>query len=250
MGDIGNPGNKRNLAKVADPRDEWFWDKRIVDSYESWYEGKGRRADRLEKNVLSSLLEHAGGTGSLLEVGCGTTHFTRFFESLGLRCVGFDLSPLMLKVAKKLWDGSLARGDSVHLPFIDNSFDIVAFVTCLEFMPRPVQVLEEAFRVGRRAIMIGLMNQYGVSTIRRTVQVWFGKNPFYKHAHFYSLGEIRKLLRNAGGGNVTIEWKATVLPKPFGDRVTSLPIGDFLGVLVILNKRVIEKGVIEEYATA
>ncbi len=238
------------MAKVTNPKDEWFWDKGIVDSYESWYVGKGRRADRLEKKVLSELLGHIGGTGTLLEVGCGTTHFTRFFESLGLRCVGFDLSPLMINVARKLWDGPLVRGDSVHLPFVDNSFDMVAFVTCLEFMPRPVQVLEEAFRIGRRGIIIGLMNRYGVSTIRRTVQVWFGKNPFYKHAHFYSLGEIRKLLRNAANRNVMMEWKATVLPRWLGDRVTRLPLGDFLGVLVVPGKGAVSKDRIEEYATA
>lgn len=224
------------MAKVVNPKEEWFWDEEIVDSYESWYEGKGRRADRLEKAVLSLLMRDFGPVESLVEVGCGTTHFTRYFESLGLECKGYDLSPKMLNVAHKLWDGELIRGDSAHLPFRDNSFDLVAYVTCLEFMPRPLQVLKEGARVARRGLVVGLMNRYGVSTIRRKIQVRFGKNPFYKHAHFFSLKEIRSLLREAVGREPNMDWRATILPRLLGDRITKVPIGDFLGIAVKLNK--------------
>lgn len=224
------------MAKVVNPKEEWFWDQRIVGSYESWYQGKGRRADRLEKKVLALLLKSFDGIESLVEVGCGTTHFTRYFESLGLRCTGYDLSPLMINAARRLWGGQLVRGDSAHLPFTDNSFDIVAFITCLEFMPKPLEVLREGARVGRMGIIIGLMNRYGVSTVRRTIQVWLGKNPFYRHAHFYSLGEIRSFLKRATAREHEIDWRATLLPRPFGDRITKIPLGDFLGVAVTLNK--------------
>lgn len=224
------------MAKVVNPKEEWFWDEKIVQSYESWYEGKGKRADRLEKEVLAFLLKQFGQVGSLVEVGCGTTHFTRYFESLGLVCTGYDLSPFMLKVAVRLWPGDLIRGDSARLPFRDNSFDIVAFITCLEFMPRPIDVLREAARVGKRGLIVGLMNRYGVSTIRRTVQVWFGKNPFYKHAHFYSLSEVKSLLKQAIGEDWELDWRATLQPRLLGDRIKKIPVGDFLGVAVRLNK--------------
>ncbi len=225
------------MSKVVDPKEEWFWNEKIVGSYESWYEGKGKRADRLEKGVLAFLLQNFNQAESLLEVGCGTSHFTRYFESLGLKCTGYDLSPKMLDIARKLWQGDLTRGDSARLPFRDSSFDLIAFITCLEFMPRPLEVLKEASRVARQGIIIGLMNRYGISTIRRTVQVWFGKNPFYKHAHFYSLGEIKSLLKKVIDDDLQIVWKATVLPKPFGDRVTRIPLGDFLAMAIRLNKK-------------
>lgn len=155
---------------------------------------------------------------------------------MGLECTGYDLSPVMLKVARNMWDGDLMRGDSARLPFTDNSFDLAAFITCLEFMPKPLEVLKEAARVARQGIVVGLMNRYGVSTIRRTVQVWFGRNPFYKHAHFYSLGEIKSLLRKAVSRELEVDWRITVLPKLFGDRITKIPFGDFLGIAVKLNK--------------
>ena len=34
-----------------------FWDPDLVEGYEAWYEGPGRRADRLEKALLQRLLE-------------------------------------------------------------------------------------------------------------------------------------------------------------------------------------------------
>jgi ubiquinone/menaquinone biosynthesis C-methylase UbiE len=227
------------LSKVVNPREEWFWDEKIVGSYESWYDGKGQRADRLEKKVLSLLLQDFQRPESLIEVGCGTTHFTRYFEKQGLRCTGFDLSPVMLGVARKLWDGDLIRGDSTLLPFATNSFDVAAFVTCLEFMPRPAEVLREAVRITRQGLIIGLMNRYGISTIRRTVQVWFGKNPFYRHAHFYSLGEIKGMLEKAAPPGSKVNWKITVLPRLFKDHIGStVPFGDFLGVSVRISKHI------------
>jgi ubiquinone/menaquinone biosynthesis C-methylase UbiE len=225
------------MSNVVNPKEEWFWDEKIVGSYESWYEGKGKRADQLEKKLLSLLLGDFDRPVSLIEIGCGTTHFTRYFEKLGLQCTGYDLSPIMLGVARKLWPGDLIRGDSAILPFPDKSFDVVAFITCLEFMPRPVEVLREAVRIARQGILMGLMNRYGVSTIRRTVQVWLGKNPFYRHAHFYSLGEIRSILRKVAPLETHIDWKVTLLPRFFGDRInTKIPFGDFLGMSTKIGK--------------
>ncbi len=230
------------MSHVVDPKEEWFWDEKIVGSYESWYEGKGKRADRLEKKVLSLLLKDFDRAESLIEIGCGTTHFTRYFEKLGLQCTGYDLSPIMLGVARKLWAGELIRGDSAILPFAKNSFDLAAFITCLEFMPKPTEVLREAMRISRQGMIIGLMNRYGVSVIRRTVQVWLGKNPFYRHAHFYSLGEIRGIVKRAAPLDTRINWKVTVLPRPLGDLVTArIPFGDFLGVSVRIKKPELEE---------
>ncbi len=230
------------MSSVVNPKEEWFWDEKIVGSYESWYEGKGKRADRLEKKVLTLLLKDFEKPKSLIEIGCGTTHFTRYFEKLGLQCTGYDLSPIMLGVARKLWTGELVRGDSALLPFTDNSFDLAMFVTCLEFMPRPREVLREAVRIARKGIIMGLMNRYGVSTIRRTVQVWFGKNPFYRHAHFYSLGEVRSILKKAAPLDARINWKVTVLPRLFRDTIsTKIPFGDFLGLSVRITKSELRK---------
>jgi len=76
--------------------------------YEAWYDGTGRRAHRLEKALLKRLLACFPQAGTLLEVGCGTGHFTRWFDERGLQAAGLDLSQPMLPrpfawTARRVW---------------------------------------------------------------------------------------------------------------------------------------------------
>ena len=219
-------------------KDAWYFQEEIVKTYESWYEGKYKRADMLEKALLHKLLNKLSNSHSLLEVGCGTAHFTRWFEQLGLECYGLDLSNLMLKRAKNLWsNGSLTLGESTHLPYKDDSFDVVTFVACIEYMPNPIKVLSEASRVARKGIIIGLMNKWSLPTIRRMIQVKMKRNPYYKNARFYSILGIKRKLKDAlGKAHKVPYWSTTAFPKILGETESNLiPFGAFLGVAVTLQ---------------
>jgi len=227
-----------SLRRLKMKKDAWYFKEDIVKTYESWYTGKYKRADRLEKTLLKKLLTTLPEAKSLLEVGCGTAHFTRWFESLGLECSGLDLSHLMLEEAKKLWTNkSLLRSESAHLPFKDGSFDVVAFIACMEYMPDPVKVLTEACRVARKGIIIGLMNKWSLPTIRRIIQVKMNRNPFYKDARFYSVLDMKRILKTALGDRYAIsKWSTTVFPRILGDEESShFPFGAFLGIAVRLK---------------
>jgi len=114
------------------------FDERVAAHYEAWYEtSEGRRADELEKVVLGWLLQSFSGSGSVLELGCGTGHFTRWLSDEGLAAVGLDLSAAMLAEAQALGGVPLVRGDARWLPFADGAFDLTAFSTTLEFLERP-----------------------------------------------------------------------------------------------------------------
>ncbi len=52
-----------------------FEDSTAVERYEAWYEGPGRRADRLEKALLTWLLSRFEDGRTLLDIGSGTGHF-------------------------------------------------------------------------------------------------------------------------------------------------------------------------------
>ncbi len=219
-------------------RDAWYFQEDIVKTYESWYQGKYKRADDLEKALLKKLLETLGDVSTVLEVGCGTAHFTRWFESLGLECHGIDLSDLMLNEAKTLWpSGSLLLGESAYLPFKADSFDVVFFIACMEYMPDPVKVVLEALRVARKGIVLGLMNKWSLPTVRRIIQVKMGKNPYYESARFYSIIGMKHVFKEALGNEYTIpHWSTTVFPQILGDSESSLfPFGAFLGIAIKLR---------------
>jgi ubiquinone/menaquinone biosynthesis C-methylase UbiE len=207
----------------------------VTSTYETWYEGKYKRADLLEKSVLKDGIEWIGGVETILEVGCGSGHFSRFFEGeLGIETFGADISPYMLKEAKKRSAGDrLVRSTSSHLPFQKQSVDAVGFVTCFEYMRGPLDVMVEAGRVARRGIFFGLMNSWSVPTVRRKVQLAIGKNEYYKNAHFYSLTQMGGLIRKAfGKTGVQTMQRSTVFPRPLPVAKSWVPLGAFLCVSV------------------
>lgn len=213
----------------------WYMKPDVVEGYEGWYEGKYRRADVLEKRVISDMISQFPEPKAILEIGCGTSHFTRWFDSLGLVASGVDLSPLMVRQAKKIWPtGNLFNARSSNLPFEPDSFDIAVFITCFEYMPDPVGVLREAARISKQGIVLGLMNSWSLPTLRRKVQLAFGKNDYYRNAHFYSIREMKSLTRKAFDKRAElIRWRTTLFPKPLGlERDTGNPFGGFLGVAI------------------
>ena len=140
----------------------------LARRYEQWYSEEGRRADALEKALLWKLLKAFPDARTALEVGCGTGHFTRWMAEKGLDTVGLDASQPMLMEARR-YDGSqYLLGDALHLPVADRSFDLVALITTLEFVPDPARALAEAARVARQGILLGVLNRYSLLTLRES----------------------------------------------------------------------------------
>jgi len=214
----------------------WYLKEQNVAKYEDYYQHKYRRADLLEKRILKTSLEQFAGAETILEVGCGTGHFTRWMESLGLECQGLDVSILMLEQAKKLWiGGRLLQGESGHLPFGAKSFDIVTYITSLEYMHNVALVLSEAGRVAKKGIIFGLMNKWSTQTMRRIFQAKLQCNSHYTEARFYSIRDIRRLLCENFCNYSIVYWNTTVFPRFLGNTQSAiLPFGSFLCLAVKL----------------
>jgi 2-polyprenyl-3-methyl-5-hydroxy-6-metoxy-1,4-benzoquinol methylase len=69
-----------------------FEDPAIAPEYDKWYTGPGKRADALEKELLAKMLALFPRANSVLDVGCGTGHFSRWLASRGFQTIG--LGPL------------------------------------------------------------------------------------------------------------------------------------------------------------
>lgn len=201
----------------------------MTSGYEAWYETAGRRADRLEKALLMRLLARFPRASTLLEVGCGTGHFTRWFQEQGLQVAGLDLSLPMLAEALSLGSRPCIRGDSLALPFAGESFDLVAMVTTLEFVAHPVQALAEALRVSRQGLILGVLNRQ--SLLGRQLKREGG--PIWDAASFFAPSDVVELLRRAAAGRrIGIFWRTTLWPVLPG--ALPLPWGGFIGMGVRL----------------
>ena len=201
----------------------------IVAGYEAWYGTAGRRADRLEKALLKRLLADLPQSSTLLEVGCGTGHFTRWFAEQGLQAMGLDLSRLMLAEAVRLGSPLCVHGDALALPFSNGAFDLVALVTTLEFLPEPFQALAEALRVARQGLVLGVLNRQ--SLLGRHLKREGG--PIWGVARFFAPAELSRLVQRAAAGRlVEISWRTTLWPVWSG--ALPLPWGGFVGMAVMV----------------
>ena len=217
-------------------REEWFFNREHTDTYEDYYEGPYKRAEVWQKKILESLIKRDVRVENLLEFGCGTTRFTRWWHEIGIEASGGDISPFMLGQGVHRFDGDLVLADSHHMPFKDHSFDALAFITTFEYYKDPVKVIREAVRVGKYGIIFGMMNRNSPKLVRRRVQQLFGKNPFYVTATFYSPSSLIAVIDEAlKGRDYTLKWKTTGLPKWFPVQEWNVGYGDFFGLHVQLN---------------
>lgn len=86
---------------------------------------------------------------TLLDLACGTGLVTMRLTRPGLRAVGIDLAPGMLRAAAPRLDGAAVRGDSRQLPFRSASVDVVTVIWLLHLLPDARPVIAEAARVLR-----------------------------------------------------------------------------------------------------
>ena len=208
--------------------------------YDLWYQTPaGHYADSLEKALFLRIMEPESGQ-SVLDVGCGTGHYLAFFRELGLKAAGIDASGQMLEVASENLgaDIKLYEGNAEKLPFDDNSFDIVTLVTVLEFVSDPSKVLQEAARVARSQVYLGILNQTSLLAISRRVKGRF-RESIYNKAKFYSIREMEAMARRVLGP-IPLQWRSVLcLPLSWHrcaywlDSVslsTPNPFGAFLGI--------------------
>lgn len=87
---------------------------------------------------------------SVLDLGCGTGIFSRYFAETGAMVTAMDISPDLIEEAKKEQTSSITYlvGDAEHLPFPDSSFDVVAGSSILHHLA-PETALKEIYRVLR-----------------------------------------------------------------------------------------------------
>lgn len=217
-------------------RKEWFFNREHTDTYEQWYEGRYKRAEVWQKKVIGGLIQKDSRVKTLLEFGCGTTRFTRWWHTIGIEATGGDISPFMLGQGVHLFGGNLVLADSHHMPFKDHTFDALAFITTFEYYRNPIQVIREAARVGRYGMVFGMMNRNSPKVVRRRAQQLFGKNPFYITATFYTPAKLISLIHEAlKGRDYSIAWTCTGLPAWFPVQQWSIPYGDFFGLHVQFN---------------
>jgi ubiquinone/menaquinone biosynthesis C-methylase UbiE len=213
-------------------------------AYEQWFKkAQNKAVFELETGLMKTLLQPMRGE-SVVDIGCGTGACLLAFLEMGLQVTGLDPSTYMLDIASRNVGNrvDLYQGYAEDLPFGDNSFNYACLFTTLEFVDDPQKALEEACRVAKDRIFIGVLNRYAIKSIERRVKGMFSATIF-NHAQFFSVWELKRRLRKIVG-HTPISWRTVCqLPPQAGKIASSLeqfsviqrcPFGAFVGMVVTL----------------
>jgi SAM-dependent methyltransferase len=174
------------------------------EDYEAWYDTpRGRWIGATEYELLAEMLRPAPGS-TLLDVGCGTGHFTRLFAGAGgALAVGLDPNEAWLSYARARTVGAerYVAGRAESLPFPDCSFDFSVSVTALCFVDDQEQALRELLRVTRRRFAIGLLNRHSWLYLQKGVG---GGTGGYRGANWHTAADLRELFSMLPAADVTL----------------------------------------------
>lgn len=216
----------------------WQRFDREAERYESWYAtARGRRASRAETGLLAWLLQAWPEARTVLDVGCGTGHFLPWLAERGLRPVGLDRSPAMLRVLRRRMPGTPAvLADARALPLHAGAVDLALFVTTLEFVDEPGQALAEAVRVARRGVVALVLSRWSLGALSRRLGPR-SRGALLRHARDLSPRRARALLARAAGSRLRgLRCRSALLPAPLPPGPTRIPLGDVVGVAARLRE--------------
>jgi ubiquinone/menaquinone biosynthesis C-methylase UbiE len=134
--------------------------------YEDLHGSEGEHIKALELGwpIIASL-----NPQSLLDVGCGTGKILRWVANAApnVELVGIDPSKRLLDFARtNLPQANLQTGDGEHLQFSTQSIDVVAASAIMHHVDRPSVVIDEMFRVARKAVLISDHNNFAFGGFR------------------------------------------------------------------------------------
>jgi len=235
-----DPGWRKKCMKAH------IFDEKDAQSVENWYRHPdNRNIVERENRLMFDMIQPVRGE-HVLGIGCGTGQRLFKFLERGLIVTGIDSSQAMLDASERNLGNrvDLHLGNPESLPFDDNSFNIAILINTLEFCTDYKSALEEAARVSKDRLFIGLWNKFAIK------DVWIQIKAMYpqikdKNVQLYSSGEIKRHLKSVLG-QVPMEWKTIGQPgegsdNMFGeliDKFTFLqrcPFGTFMGIHVILE---------------
>lgn len=154
-----------------------------ADTYHAdYYAAQGAYPPVHQELVRNLLREHAART--LLDAGCGPASMLRSLTDLGISLYGFDLTPEMVQVARRvmsqhgvaadrLWEGSVADARAFQAP--DGSVASFDAAICIGVLPHVPATLDQtvianlrtAVRPGGLVVLEARNQLFGLFTLNR-----------------------------------------------------------------------------------
>lgn len=200
-----------------------------------------KASERLLRHLKPEIHQH------VLDIGSGAGGLMRQAATLGIRITGLDITHDLNRLNLGLnhcfietVDNPLITGDAHHLPFVDNSIDLILFQHSFLNMPDDRQVLQECRRVlrpGGELVMHEVV--LGPNAANMCFPVPWADDA--KHSHLLTHQILEARLQQAGFKAIEIDdWSADALSwrrRQLGKEQSCTPAKAPLSPALILGSR-------------
>ena len=193
------------------------------------HEGYHALVDRLETDLVRRYAEGR----DVLEAGCGTGLILRRLSTFARRAVGIDLSSGMLAHAHGR-GLAVAQASVTHLPFADESFDVVCSFKVLAHVQPIAEAVAELARVTRPGGHL-LLEFYNPHSLRGLVKRWKPPTAISQRVNdeavftrYDTLADIERLLPP---GHAIVDLRGVRVLTPAAAAFAVAPLGRVLGYL-------------------
>lgn len=161
---------------------------------------------------IDNILSHLPKGARVLDLGCGTGHFSTYIKTLGYDVAGLDPSAKMLEYARQNFpEISFVEGYSNALPFEDNTFDLIISIEVLRYLDRKIVIesYEEIYRTlkpgGKTFIThVNTFATEGYYVFYHAKKLLHKiKGTEYHNAYFTSADKEQRLLKRIGFKNIS-----------------------------------------------
>ena len=173
----------------------------IASEYDKYYDSDfGKEVDKIEQNILEKLLNKLE-TKNIVEIGCGTGHWTQFLSNQGFNIEASDISEKMLYEAKKKNINNVAFSikNAEQLNYANNSIENIIAITSLEFVENQQKAVKEIYRALKPNgffICAGLNLNSDLGKNK-------SENEIYKNANFFTNNSLIKMLSKFGSPKIS-----------------------------------------------
>lgn len=127
--------------------------------YAHEYDEREKFWDSFEKDKLAPYIKDAQGL-EVLDAGAGTGRLSLKLYNAGAKVTALDISPEMLEILKRKEPNiNPVEGDMEHMPFKDESFDMVFSTLALVHLKKVEPFLDECYRVlkdGGKMVLVNI----------------------------------------------------------------------------------------------
>jgi ubiquinone/menaquinone biosynthesis C-methylase UbiE len=127
----------------------------------------------------------------VLEVACGSGQGLGYLAKKARWIVGGDCTERLVRSARQYYRNRVQVHllDAQHLPFRDNSFDVLVLYEAIYYLAYAEEFLSEARRVLRKG---------GVLLIATVNKDWSEFNPSPFSSHYFSVPDLNRVLHDSG----------------------------------------------------